>query len=106
MHWTNPFFISQIIQIVVLAVLLRGIFLTIKAISKMEDKYSTALVLILCSLTAYMLLAVVFSLLLYQKTPYENFYWLLPPAIGLVGALILVIGGGKLFQAINAPEGE
>lgn len=99
-------FISKIIQIILVLVLLRGIFIIAKSLKEMEEKYSKPMILLIISLIMYVLLAISFSLLLYQKTDYESYLWLLPPIIGLTGSFILVIGGRKLFEAITAPEEE
>lgn len=104
MYWTDPFFLAQIIQVVLVVVLFKGIATTIKALRRMEDRYSRALVLILLSLITYVILAVVFSLLLYRQTDYGNYLWTLPSIIGLAAAIILVLGGKKLFSAISSEE--
>lgn len=106
MHWTDNFFIAMIIQIAVVIVLVAGIFTIIKSLKIMEHKFRNALLLILSSLTTYVILAVAFSILIYRQTGYESYLWIIPPIIGLIGSYILVLGGRKLFDAINSPEEE
>jgi len=101
MHWTHPFFMAQIIQIAVILVLIKGFFVTSRAIKHLEDKFKTSLILMLLSFVFYILLAIAFSTLVYRQTSYDSYLWLIPPTIGLVGSIGLVFGGRKLLHAIE-----
>ncbi len=106
MHWTQPFFISQVIQVSLILVLISGLFTTSRALSKLEKEFRNPLILILVAFIFYIFLALAFSILVYKRTDYESYLWILPPIIGLIGSLGLVLGGKRLLEAVQSPGEE
>lgn len=101
MHWANSIVISWVIEVAALIILVEGTFLLIKTLMKMEKNFRRPLASIAIAFSMYIILSIFIGILITKKIEYENPIWILPPAIGLLSAIMFVRGGKKLLEEIE-----
>jgi uncharacterized membrane protein len=101
MDWATPIVLSWVIEVSTTILLIFGIILMIKGVSRVEGYFKKPVIMLLISLILFDLLGIFRGILIAKKIDYESFLWSVPSIIGFIGALILIGGGKKLLEELN-----
>lgn len=101
MQWTTTETIIQVLGFAVLIVFAWGIFLSIRDLKRLEEAFAKPLRTILFSFILFVISIIVLSIFVFKKISYENYIWIIPIIICLIGSIILVKGGKRLFEEIR-----
>lgn len=101
MHWTTTTFIILIIEIALIIVLSKGIFLLFRSIKRVEENLKKPLTAILISFLIYLVLSMYVAVAVAKQFSYENFLWTITFVLGFFVGIFLVIGAKRLLQEIE-----
>jgi F0F1-type ATP synthase assembly protein I len=92
------------IELIALGIFGYGLFIFSRLATRLEKIFITPLIYILSSLIINVLLGIMIGFFVTSQIAYSSPLWVIHPILGLLAAVLFVMGGRRFFGALKASK--